>query len=97
MAGKERLRGGATESRGGGDSTDAGYSPAQTPDTAQAAAEGAQGRARPAPAADTGRLTAGGHDTPRSTGTSRGGGNNDDAGNSPAQTPGADQAALEGS
>ena len=86
---------GATESLGRGDSADAGYSPAQTPDAAQAAAEGAQGRARPAPAADTGRRTDGGDDTPRSTGTSRGGGDNDDAGHSPAQTPVAAQAASE--
>ena len=37
-----------------------------------------------------------GDDTPRRTGTSRGGGNNDDAGHSPDQTPVAAQAALEG-
>ena len=38
----------------------------------------------------------GGNDTRRSTGTSRGGGEKDDAGHSPAQTPVAAQAASEG-
>ena len=87
---------GVTESRGGGDSADSGYSPAQTPDAAQAVAEGAQGRARPAPEADTRQLVAGGDDNPRSMRTTRGGGDNDDAGHSTAQTPVADQAASEG-
>ena len=87
---------GATESRGVRDSAEAGYLPAQTPDALQAAAEGAQGRARPAPVVDTGRMTARGDDTPRSTESSCGGGDNDDAGHSPAQTPVAAQAALEG-
>ena len=39
---------------------------------------------------------AGGDDTPRSTGGSRGGGDNDNAGHSPAQTPVAAQVASEG-
>ena len=87
---------GATESRGGGDSADAGYSPAQTPDAAQAVAKGAQERARPALVAGTRRQTARGDDTPRSTGTSRRGGDNDNDGHLPAQNPVAAQAASEG-
>ena len=97
MAGKERRHRGVTESRGRGDSAKDRHSMAQTPDAARAAAEGSQGRARPAQAADTGRRTAGGDDAPRSTGTSRGGGDNDDARHLPAQTPVLAQATSEGS
>ena len=55
-------------SRGGGESNDAGYSPAQTPVADQAALEGARVRARMAPASGTNQQTAGGGDTPRSAG-----------------------------
>ena len=70
--------------------------PAQTPAAAQSMSEGAQRGARPAPASGTSQQRTGGDDTPRSMGASRGGGESDDAGYSPAQIPVAAQAASEG-
>ena len=54
-----------------------GYTPAQTPAVSQAALEGSQVRARPAPESNADQQTAGGDDTPRRAGATKSTANKD--------------------